>query len=255
MEKKDYFSGHSKVYAAFRPTYPTALYEFIFKHLAGKSCAWDCATGNGQVARHLSDHFASVYATDISQQQIDQAIHTKNIFYSVGSAEDTPFKENQFDLITVAQALHWFNADAFYKEVRRVGKANSLLAVWGYALLTIEPAIDEMFMDFYKNTTGPYWDEARKLVENQYRDIPFPFEQITCPEFTIKVGWTLDQFAGYLTSWSATQKYIRMQGHNPVGKFTITLKTVWKADEVKTVAFPLFMKLGRVNGNAMRTEL
>lgn len=246
MEKKDYFSGQSKVYAAFRPTYPSDLYQFIFKHLHHKSYAWDCATGNGQVAQYLANYFDMVCATDISQQQIDHALPAKNIFYSVSSAEHTAFKGNQFDLITVGQALHWFNVDEFYEEVMRTAKAKGLLAVWGYTLLTIDPPIDEMFMDFYTNTTGPYWDKARKLIENEYREIPFPFEQIVSPEFTIKVNWTLDQFAGYLTSWSATQKYISVHGINPVDKFIGTLKTIWKEHSLKVVTFPVFMKLGRV---------
>ncbi len=245
MERKDYFSLQSKAYAAFRPTYPRRLYQFIFKHLQGRTCAWDCATGNGQVAQYLAKYFEKVYATDISQAQLAEAVHAKNIFYSVAPAEKTSFAAHQFDLITVAQALHWFNLDQFYEEVRRTAKQGGLLAVWGYALLTIDNVIDDLFMDFYVNTTGPYWDEARKLVENEYRDVPFPFERIPGPELTIKVKWTVDQFAGYLNSWSAVQKYIRMHGANPVESFTETLRSVWKPGVVKEVTFPLFLKVGR----------
>ncbi|MEX2234841.1 MAG: class I SAM-dependent methyltransferase [Cyclobacteriaceae bacterium] len=246
MEKKDYFSQQAKAYAAFRPSYPEALYRFIFDHLENYSCAWDCATGNGQVAQYLACHFSSVYATDISQQQIDNAFPAKNIFYSVAGEENTIFKDNQFDLITVAQALHWFNRPGFYREVKRTAKTGGLLAVWGYALLSVEPAIDKLFMDFYTNQIGPYWDDARKLVESYYRDISFPFEQIACPEFNIIVNWTSDQFTGYLTSWSATQKYIRTHGIDPVESFKKDLKSVWKSGEVKQVTFPVFMKLGRI---------
>jgi hypothetical protein len=247
MEKKDYFSGQSQVYAAFRPTYPVALYKFIFTHLKDKSSAWDCATGNGQVARYLADHFKIVQATDTSKEQLKSAFPAKNIFYSVSSAEETSFSENQFDLITVAQALHWFQVDQFYSEVRRTSKPGALLAVWGYSLLTISPSIDELFLDFYENTVGPYWDEARRLVENEYRDIPFPFEQISVPSFTIETKWTLDQLSGYLTSWSATQKYIQLHGSNPVNKFKENLGKRWPSKEVKPVTFPLFARLGKVN--------
>lgn len=129
---KDFFSGHSKIYAAFRPTYPEELYQFIFKHLKHKTKAWDCATGNGQVAQYLSKHFDNVYATDMSQQQLDHAFPAPNIHYSVCKAEKTLFEDQQFDLITVGQALHWLELDSFYKEVKRTGKPGSLLAVWGY---------------------------------------------------------------------------------------------------------------------------
>lgn len=246
MGTRDYFSQQSKAYAAFRPTYPEELYEFIFKHLKIKSTAWDCATGNGQVAQYLSKHFAKVYATDISQQQLDSAFTAGNIEYTLAKAEQTSFADHQFDLITVAQALHWIDTDAFYSEVRRTARREALLAVWGYSLLSVNPEIDKVFLDFYYNTVGPYWDKARKLVEDHYRAIPFPFEQIKSPEFNLTVTWSLPQFAGYLTSWSATQLYIKANRQDPVPAVIDVLKKIWKGGENKEVNFPLFLKLGRI---------
>jgi len=244
MERKDYFSDQSKAYAAFRPTYPDDLYDFIFQHLNSKVRAWDCATGNGQVAQALARHFQEVYATDISEQQLKNAVPLRNVFYSQAPAEKTPFDVHQFDLVTVGQALHWFNLPAFYKEVRRTLKRDGLLAVWGYAMLTVDDVIDPLFLDFYDNKVGPYWDDARKLVENHYRDIEFPFDSIPCPEFHIKVNWTVDQFTGYLSSWSATQKFIRTHGFDPVVTFRKEIQALWPAGDVKLVTFPVFMKMG-----------
>lgn len=241
---KDYFSGHSKLYATFRPTYPDALYEFIFRHLRSHEVAWDCATGNGQVAQVLAGHFGKVFATDISQQQLDNAHRVGNIFYSVQPAEKTDFADHQFDLITVGQAMHWFNIPQFYDEVRRTAKPDALLAVWGYSVCSVNPAIDKFFLDFYNNTVGPYWDNARKMVEEEYRNVPFPFRQIDTPAFSLEVEWALEQFAGYLTTWSATQKYIKDKGHDPVPDVIRNIRAEW--DGVKTVIFPLFLKLGRV---------
>lgn len=241
---KDYFSNHSKIYATFRPTYPEALYHFIFQHLKNKGTAWDCATGNGQVAQYLSKHFAHVYATDISQQQLDNAFPEDNIHYSVSPAEKTPFDHQQFDLITVAQALHWFNRDQFYTEVKRIGKPGSLLAVWGYALLYINPVIDEIILDFYTNTVGPYWDDARRLVEQEYKTVAFPFEEIIAPPFSIDVYWTLEHLTGYLESWSATQKFIKQNAINPVDAVAENLRKHWPTGETKMVSFPIFTRLG-----------
>lgn len=246
MERKDYFSHQSKAYAAFRPSYPDELYHFIFQYVNGRSAAWDCATGNGQVARHLASHFDRVDATDISEQQLENAVHAKNIFYSVSPAEHTSFEASRFDLITVAQALHWFNIPQFYNEVCRTGKPGGILAVWGYSLLTVAPDIDELFMNFYRNTVGSYWDEARRLVEEHYCNIPFPFEEIASPEFYIKVEWSIPQFTGYLSSWSATQKYIRTHNQDPVEVFKEELRTRWKDGDTKVVTFPVFLKLGRI---------
>jgi SAM-dependent methyltransferase len=242
---KDYFSAHSQTYAAFRPTYPKELYDFIFEHVRSKGIAWDCATGNGQVAQFLASHFAKVYATDISQKQLDQATKKENIIYSVERAEKTGFPDHHFDLITVAQALHWFDRDAFYEEVKRVCKPGGILAVWGYAMISISPKIDELVMEFYNGTVGPYWDNARRLVEDEYRSIPFPFEIIPSPKFAIKVEWTLEQLAGYLTSWSATQGFIRERGFDPVGSLIESLEPFWP-EPVAKVIFPVFLKLGRI---------
>lgn len=243
---KDYFSTHSSIYAAFRPTYPNALYEFIFKYLAQMNTAWDCATGNGQVASHLANHFKAVYATDLSQQQLNNAIRATNIFYSSSTAEKTAFTNEKFDLITVGQALHWFNLEAFYKEVKRVGKPNSLLAAWGYERCSVNAEIDRLFSDFYVYIVGPYWDPARKLIENEYRDIEFPFEEITTPGFQIKVEWTLEHYRGYLSSWSATQKYIKENGSDPLPELIKKLEKHWPSGEVRMVTFPVFLRLGKI---------
>jgi ubiquinone/menaquinone biosynthesis C-methylase UbiE len=246
MSAKDYFSGHSKIYAAFRPVYPEELYQFIYKHLNHKNTAWDCATGNGQVAEYLSTDFKTIYATDVSQQQIDEAVQRRNIHYSVVRAEKTNFENAQFDLITVGQALHWFNREAFYKEAKRLLKPDGLIAAWGYANLNISQEIDERFDNFYNNTVGVYWDEARRLVEQKYKTISFPFKEIPAPEFQIKVEWNLERFAGYITSWSATQNFIKANGYNPVEKFIASLHDVWKENDTKSITFPVFLKLGKL---------
>lgn len=244
---KDYFSSHASLYATFRPSYPEDLYRFIFNYVKNKSVAWDCATGNGQVAAYLANHFDKVYATDISQQQLENAHVSDNIYYSVNPAEKTSFADNQFDLITVAQALHWFDREKFYDEVKRTGKPGCMVAVWGYNFISISPEIDELVLDFYHNVVGSYWDNARKLVEDSYKSISFPFEEIETPEFSIPLTWSLDQLSGYLTTWSATQKYIREHDINPVEALVEKLKPYWHDGILKPIRFPVFLRLGRVN--------
>lgn len=246
MAPKDLFSGHAKVYATFRPTYPQAFYDFIFQHVNTTGVAWDCATGNGQVAQHLAKHFKEVHATDISEQQLSNAVRQENIIYSKCPAEKTPFADQNFDLITVGQALHWFNRNDFYKEVARTLKPNGVVAVWGYALLSVDDTIDRHFLRFYNEEIGPYWDEARRLVEEEYKTIDFPFKEIEAPRFAIEVSWNLDQFGGYLSSWSATQKFIKANNHDPVPEFLKSLRPFWKIDDVKKVTFPVFLRLGKL---------
>lgn len=240
---KDYFSGHSKIYAAFRPAYPEALYQFVLSHVSNFDKAWDCATGNGQVAQVLCRHFSHVEATDISQSQLDNAFIANNIHYAACPAEQTPFADAAFDLITVAQALHWFDHEKFFTEVSRVAKRGTVLAVWGYSVLTVNKEIDKLFYHYYNNIVGPYWDDARKHIEEEYAAIHFPFENCITKKFSMSVVWTAEHFIGYLRSWSATQKFIQENGYDPLEKIAQQLHAFWNPTETKAVIFPIFVKL------------
>lgn len=242
---KDLFSDSSKQYASFRPTYPAELYDFILKQVKRPRVAWDCACGNGQVARDLADRFEKVYATDQSQSQIDNAHKKQNIVYSVCPAEKTPFNDQQFDLITVGQAIHWFDIALFFDEVRRVSKPGAVVAVWGYSLLSVDHGIDLIINHFYTSVIGPYWDAERKLVDERYRTIDFPLTRIDVPPFDFSFNWTLDELRGYLNTWSAVRKYINQNHVNPVDKVVDQLSPLW-GTERKKVSFPLFVRMGKV---------
>jgi len=241
---KDRFSSYAGQYALFRPTYPRELYDFIFSHLNHFETAWDAGTGNGQVARDLAVKFTCVKAADISAQQLKNAYPAENVSYSL-AAEETDFPAKTFDLITVAQAIHWFNLIPFYAEVRRVAKPNAALAVWGYGLLRVVPEIDSPLDHFYTAIVGPYWDKERKLIDEHYRTLSFPFDEIESPGFPFSFRWTLDEFQGYLSTWSSVQKYKTEKGVDPVESFIEEIRPLWK-EEIQTVKFPLFLRMGRI---------
>ncbi len=243
---KDLFSGYASGYAAFRPTYPKELYDFILSLVKEKDSAWDCATGNGQVARDLAPHFKKVMATDSSSKQIDNAIAISNIHYSVSSAERTSFTDSSFDLITVGQAIHWLEFDKFYSEVTRVSKPGAILAVWGYGLLKINPPIDERILDFYVRIIGPYWHSERKLIDQRYTTIPFPFKEIPSPEFSFSFLWTLEELEGYLNTWSSVWPFIKVNSYNPVDGLIESIRPLWKKEKI-SVSFPLFVRCGIPN--------
>ena len=243
---KDNFSTQANQYANFRPNYPTTLFDFIFKHVKQFNCALDVATGNGQAASVLADRFTKVYATDISQKQLDNAIRKENIFYSVESAEQFSFPDHSFDLITVAQAIHWFNFDKFYAEVNRTLKDDGLMVVIGYGLIRVDEKINPIIDHFYKTVIGSFWDKERKHIDEEYRTIPFPFTQIESPKLFIEYEWTLDHFVNYIGTWSAVQHFIKEHNSNPVYCDMLqSLQLVWEATEKKKVSFPLFIKAGR----------
>ena len=244
---KDNFSSQSERYAKHRPQYPPALLEFITSFVKNKNLAWDCGTGNGQTAKELSKYFQNVYATDISNKQIEHAVKKKNINYAVEPAEKTILQNNSVDLITVSQALHWFHFDKFYNEVKRVSTKNTVIAVWTYSLLQIDPITNSIIHNYHFNTLKDYWDEERKFVDDGYATIPFPFEQIKTPEFFIELNWDTADLDGYLNTWSALQKFIKENNYNPVPELMKEIRHTWPDNEIKKISFPIHLKMACVS--------
>jgi ubiquinone/menaquinone biosynthesis C-methylase UbiE len=244
---KDNFSDKSNLYQQFRPTYPTELLDWIYQQVAGFESAWDCGTGNGQIASELATKFKNVFATDISEQQLSNAPLLSNITYSKQPAEQTDFANDSFDLITVGQAIHWFEFEKFYAEVKRTAKPKAILAVMGYGKFTSDPAIDNIINRLYTEIVGAYWDKERKYIEENYITIPFPFTEIKCPVFSKQYFWALPQLIGYLETWSAVKHYQKEKDQNPVDLIKKELEKVWKTGEVKEVKFPIITRMGRIN--------
>lgn len=246
MQPLDRFSGHANLYAQYRIDYPAELYNFVLTYCPGRQRAWDCATGNGQVAGALAELFEQVDATDISETQLILAVKNPAITYQVSRAEQTPFADQSFDLITVGQAIHWFDVNAFHQEVRRVAKPDGVLAEWGYGLVKLGSALDGIMLDFYRNRIGPYWDPQRTHIDNRYAALPFPFSNVQQATFTSRQIWTLDRFLNYLRTWSAVRQYIHENEDDPVIALGEELKPIW-GDSEREVEFPIFLRLGVVS--------
>lgn len=244
---KDRFSDRAKAYALFRPTYPVELYEFILKHTSGRQKAWDVGAGNGQVACRLAANFESVLATDVSQTQLQEASQAPNITYVQASASHCPAADQTIDLITIGQALHWFPLAEFFDEVERVARPGAVLAAWGYSLCSVSEEVDRLLKDFYRNTVGPFWDAERKWVDEHYQTMPFPnrWRERPAPALSISFQWTLDQFAGYLSTWSAVRNYLHAEKFDPVAPLIQKLSPIWQG--TNAVHFPLFLRIFEIN--------
>jgi ubiquinone/menaquinone biosynthesis C-methylase UbiE len=242
---KDNFSVQAKAYAQFRPYYPADMIEYITSFVEQKDTALDVATGNGQVAAALAAHFKQVYGTDISAKQLENATPAPNLIYKEGSAERLDFENEQFDLITVAQAIHWFKFDEFYSEVRRTLKPNGVIAVLGYGLFSTNPETDKIINRFYVDIIGAYWDDERKYIDENYTTIPFPFNEVEVKKFTNKFTWTFEQLIGYLETWSAVQHYIKQNGSNPLDSIRAELQQSWAQNDA-TVTYPLLLRIGKL---------
>lgn len=243
----DHFSPVAADYAQFRPHYPPDLFSWLAEIAPARNLAWDCATGSGQAAVDLAAHFQQVIATDSSTAQLDAAPLHANIIYRRAPAEASGLTAHSVDLISVAQALHWFDLDRFYAEVKRVLTVGGILAVWTYRMLSSgDTAIDDCIAHFYQHTVGPYWPPERVHVENGYRRLPFPFNELTPPDFHMQTQWTLAQVLGYLRSWSASHRYQQHTGLDPVAALRARLDPLWgDPNQSRSIRWPLALRVGR----------
>lgn len=241
---KDLFSTQSNEYAKFRPTYPPALIQEIISLCPSLNLAWDAGTGNGQFANLLSPYFARVVATDISEKQLANAVRKPNIEYSVSDSLHIHIADHHADLVTVAQAVHWFKFDEFYKEVRRVLKKDGILALISYGLMNAEPKVNDIVLDFYNNTLHDCWDPERRYIDEEYKTIPFPFEELKLKNYSMPYTWNIDQLIGFFSTWSGLQHYMKKYNRDPLPELRLLFLGTGLT-EFK-VEFPVFGRFARI---------
>jgi ubiquinone/menaquinone biosynthesis C-methylase UbiE len=244
----DHFSGVAASYAEFRPTYPTELFDLVASLAPRRGVVWECGSGSGQATPGLAARFERVIATDVSAAQIAQAPALPNVEWIVAPAENVPIASRTVDLIAVAQALHWFTFKAFFAECRRVAVPGAAFAAWTYGSPAMEGEIGRVLLDFMYGDEGigPYWPPERDHIYSEYESIPFPFERIVTPKMELAHSWTREQVIGYLRSMSATARFIKVKGHDPVDRFRRELPRVWADDEPRRIAWPLIVLAGAV---------
>jgi SAM-dependent methyltransferase len=246
MAFKDHFSRQSAAYRQFRPSYPPELYDYLATLGPSRALAWDCAAGNGQAAVGLARHFALVIATDASAAQLAVRQEHERIVYACGTAERAPIRSKCCDLVTVAQAAHWFDFPAFYAEVSRVGRPGAAVALWTYGHCTVDPEVDSTVAQFNAEFVGPYWPPERHFVDAAYRTLPFPLPRIATPQFSLALDWTAADLVSYIGTWSAVARYKDAVGSDPLPVLRERLALSWRDEKTKRVSWPLHLIVGRV---------
>ncbi|MGH3427405.1 MAG: methyltransferase domain-containing protein [Mycobacteriales bacterium] len=243
----DVFSDTAERYASARPTYPPSLFKILAEAAPGTRCAWDCATGNGQAAVGLAEVFESAEATDASAKQIANARPHLRVRYRVAPAEASGLPDRSVDLISVAQALHWFELERFYAEVHRVARPGALLAIYGYNWFRLSPQLDLLVDQWLLQPIEAYWLPNLRLLWQGYRTIDFPFEDVTEPSLTLCMTWDLNQLLSFYRTWSATRSKIAAEGEQFLVEAHRGLATAWgEANQTRAVVMPLAARLGRV---------
>lgn len=246
MNFKDHFSSLAASYASFRPHYPPSLFDYLSKSSRQHELAWDCACGSGQATLDLARHYAAVVATDASASQVAAAPPYPNVEYRVAAAEASGLDSASVDLVTVAQALHWFELASFYAEVERVLRPGGVLAVWTYGVVHVEDeSIDRRLQEFYWKTLQSYWPAERRYVESGYRTLPFPFAELAPPSFDMQEHWSLRELIGYIRSWSATARYVEQHGIDPAIVLEQGLEHEWgDPTSERKIIWPLSLRIG-----------
>jgi SAM-dependent methyltransferase len=248
-EFKDHFSTQAEDYTRYRPGYPPGLFSWLAAQTTRHETAWDCGCGNGQASVGLTPYYRQVIATDPSSQQIEQAQPHEQIAYAVATAEDSGLPDGSVDLVLVAQALHWFDFERFYTEVRRVSRSGGVLAAVSYGELQVAGPPGEIISRFYHRTIAPYWPPERKHVDEGYKSIPFPFDRIDAPPFAMQVDWNMEQLLGYLGTWSAIKEYKKLLEQDPRKLIFEELRAAWgNVEQPRRISWPLTLLVGAIAG-------
>ena len=243
---KDHFSRHAAAYAGARPGYPPALFQWLSAQCAGHALAWDAGCGNGQASVALTAHFTKVFASDPSAGQIASALPDPRVQYAVEPAEACRLASASVDLVTVAQAYHWFDQGQFCREVQRVLVPGGVIALWTYAESRVDDAVDALFAQLHDELLASDWPAGREHVITRYRELPFPFAALPVPDLVMSRQWTLAQYLAYLRSWSASERFRVRTGVDPVGLLAAQMETAWGDPQaVRAVIWPLSVRAGR----------
>jgi SAM-dependent methyltransferase len=243
----DHFSAVARAYATRRPGYPDELFAYLSSLCPGRELAWDCGTGSGQASVPLARCFRRVIASDLSPAMLALAPQHPTLHYVSAIAQRCPLRTGTVDLVTVAQALHWFDLQPFYHEVDRVLVAGGVLAVWSYGNQVVDdPSINRVLARFYRETVGPFWPPERRHVESGYRNLPFPYPELNPPGFAMERRWALEDLLGYIGTWSATQHCRENTGSDPVPALRRELKPLWgDSASTRPIRWPLSLRVGR----------
>jgi SAM-dependent methyltransferase len=243
---KDHFSSLARSYARHRPTYPKELFAFLAGLAPARDLAWDCATGNGQAARELAPYFRRVVATDASAEQIAHAAPGPGVEYRVAPAEASGLDNESVDLVTVAQAAHWFDLPRFSAEARRVLKPGGAVGIWTYNLLVAGPGVDPLIEELYFHRLAGYWPPERKHVDEGYRSLDFGFDEMPAPPFRMTLWWDLEDVLAYLATWSGAARFREKVGRDPVAEFRPRFEAAWGDPKAaREIVWPLVLYAGR----------
>jgi SAM-dependent methyltransferase len=245
-QPQNWFDQGGANYARYRPDYPDALAKFLAQVAPDRRLAVDVGCGSGQFTRQLAQHFDAVVGADPRADQLAHAAAHEHVRYVEAPAERLGLPDACATLITAAQAAHWFDLPKFYSEVRRIAAPGAVLALVTYGVARFEPELEARFQRFYRDEIGPFWPPERKLVDEGYAGVDFPFAELPYPALVIERRWDLAGFLGYLSTWSAARKAREAGREDVVTAFVADWRALWgDPDRERPIIWPIAMRLGK----------
>lgn len=242
----DHYSEGAANYRRSRPSYPAALIDWLAAFAGGRTLAWDAGCGSGQLSVPLARAFERVVASDASPEQVRVGRVHPRVHYRVARSDESGLPDAVVDLSVAAQAAHWFDLDAYFSEVRRVARPGSGVALVTYGRPRLTADLDGLLEHLHTVELAPFWPEERRHVEQQYRSLPFPFDEVPVPELEMTHRWDLARFRGYVESWSAVRAWRAREGDDGLVRFSEALAEGWREpDEPREVRWPISVRAGR----------
>lgn len=245
MAFRDHFSRQAADYAAGRPGYPDALFDWLAAQCDRRDLAWEAGCGSGQATLALARRFGRVEASDPSPSQLSAAPADPRVRYHEAAETLPALADGAVDLVAVAQAWHWFDQDAFAGEIARVAAPGAVFAAWTYDLPRIAPAVDAHIDALYAGL-GPWWPPERRHVEDRYAGLPLPGAPLDAPVLAMRAEWSLARLLEYLRSWSASAACLAATGRDPVEATEAALRRAWGDPASRPVAWPLTVRASRL---------
>ena len=236
------FAHDAAGYAAARPTYPPQLFDWLAELAPARDCAWDAGCGSGQATVPLAQRFARVLASDFAAEQIAQAPKLANVEWKVCAAESIEIVPSSLDLAIAATAVHWFDLPRFYTQLQRALKPQGVFAAFGYGAMQVDEALRDAVRRAFA-PLKPYWSAGNQQVLSGYVDLPFPFDEIEAPPYTIELDWTLGEMLAYASTWSALRRYAAETGDDLLAQAGVQLEPLWS--DAQRVRMPLALRVGR----------
>ena len=247
MSFSDYYSEQADNYARYRPNYPAELFSWLTAQAPSRGLCWDVATGSGQAASGLAEHFSRVVATDASAQQVRTAVSNPRIEYRQENANQSSLPDGSVSLITVAAAAHWLPLEDFYREVRRVAVPGAVLAMWSYGILPTAPSdLASLVTPLDTQVLAPHWPPEIQTVRDRYTTLPFPFPERAPPVAKASLSLEPHQFRGLIRTWSGSVRYSAATAQDPAASLEDELQALWPAGK-REISWELFFRVGTVS--------